>query len=409
MRFVIKTAPEKVKKIPKYTYISLFFLMYLSSGFGMSVISGTMILTLDLLLCGYLCIMRPKINPSRFGIPIICLTFALVSFFVNGEPAKQVLILMSFFVLSIVYCNANDWDDTCEAYVKIVYVICVASIILYVIDIFAPELLKMLPKVSNENIQLSTVLFAVSPRDNRNYGMFWEPGAFQTYILIAFIIEVLHFNAKNKKRLTMMIIALATTFSTAGYIAMAIAIIAILMSGMTDNVIKKTTRNTIIIILIGAIVAYFIINNYNPQLKNTLYGKIELYGETRKDDTSTGVRVNAIVDAFKVFFEHPVFGVGKTKLKSIFDSKYGHELVTCTYANWFAYFGVFVGAAMISGIYKFTAYFSRKTIVRFIIFIALMASITSEDYVMNPSILIWIFYGFDTARNKIIAEKGRKE
>ena len=308
---------------------------------------------------------------------------------------------MSFFILAISYCNSNKWEDTCEAYVKIMHLICVSSIILYAIDMLAPAILGVLPKVSNGLYEMSTIYIAVSPRENRNYGMFWEPGAFQTYIYLAFLIEVFHFKAENKKRLIILIIALVTTFSTAGYITILITLIAVLLSGMTDSMMKKSTRNTIIILVLGAIISYLIINNYYPQLSYTLFGKVQLYTHTRQDDTSTGVRVNAIVDSFKVFKENPIFGVGKTTLKSIFKSRYGHEMVTCTYANWFAYFGIFFGAFMIWGVYKFTAYFSQKLIVRFIIFVAFMTSITSEDYVMNSSILIWVFYGFAAKYDKL--------
>lgn len=394
MNYITETIANNSKKTPWHTYIALFFMMYLSSGFGISEMSGTKILLWDLLLFGYICITNLKLNIGRYGTSVLCLILALLSYLVNGEPSKQILILMSYFILSIAYCGSNEWKDTCTAYVKIMHVVCLSSIILYAIDILAPSMLNALPKVSNGNFELSTVFVAVSPKNNRNNGMFWEPGAFQTYIFLAFIIEVFHFKAENKKRLTTLIVALVTTFSTAGYITILIALIAVLMSGAADRKIKMAARNTIIIIMLGAIVAYYIINTFNPHLAYTLFGKLEVYNQTGNDDTSTGVRVNSFFDTFKIFMDNPVFGVGRTKLQGIFESKYGHEMATCTYANWFAYFGAVCGILMVSGIYKFTSYFSQKQLVRFIIFMAFMASVSSENYVMNSSILIWIFYGF---------------
>ena len=104
--------------------------------------------------------------------------------------------------------------------------------------------------------------------------------------------------------------------------------------------------------------------------------------------------MNSIIDVFKVFAENPVFGVGNTKMKKLFMDMYGHSMVTCTYANWFAYFGMLFGCLMIYGLFMFTRFFANGIPVRIVLFLAIMASITSEDYVMNPSILILIFYGF---------------
>ena len=188
-----------------------------------------------------------------------------------------------------------------------------------------------------------------------------------------------------------------TTFSTAGYAAMLIAIVAVMMSGVTNSALGKNARRIIILALIAGVVSYYIIKNVYPQLYYTVFGKLEDYGTNQAENSSTGVRMNSIIDVFKEFAENPVFGVGNTKMKKLFMDMYGHSMVTCTYANWFAYFGMLFGSLMIYGLFMFTRVFTNKIPVRIVLFLAFMASITSEDYVMNPSILILIFYGFQTA------------
>lgn len=388
-----------VKQKEKFNiYISTFLLIFLSSGFGIGNIKGTGILFSCLVLFVYIIATNIRTATKIQLLPAVCLGIAAISYAINGEDNKQTSILASYFCLAMVFCSAYDIKRWFKVYVKVMYVIAICSIVLYVIDMIMPSALSFLPKVTNSaGVEKGTILFAVTPTQNRNYGCFWEPGAFQTYLLLAFIIEVFEFNVRNKKRVITLLIALVTTFSTAGYAAMIISTVAVLLSGLTDTVLKKSARNIIIIVLIACVVAYFIIQNFYPQLWYVLFGKLENYNQTQNDNSSTGVRVNAVVEGFEIFLKNPFFGVGKTKMKYMFYTIYGHTMVTCTYVNWFAYFGTAFGCLMLYGLFMYTRNFTNRILVRFVLFVALMASITSEDYVMNPSFLIIIFYGFQAS------------
>ena len=390
------TSFEKLNMYKKAElYFASFCLIYLSSGFGVGVRGGYVLLMYFLCLFSFVYLRNFK-NASKINIPaLFCLLLAVISFIYNGEDMKQILILISYFLTAMVFCSAYDYEKWFGAYVKIMYVISVCSIILYVLDILIPSFSSYLPTVTNSMyLKKGTILFAVTPTKNRNYGCFWEPGAFQTYLVLAFIIETFIYQSKYKKRITSLLIALVTTFSTAGYASMLTAITALLVSGITDKSMSKSTRNTIIIVLLAAITAFCIIKYLYPQLYGTLFGKVEKYNVEQNDNSSTGVRLNSITKVFSVFFEHPIFGVGKTKLKDIFRLTYGHAMTTCTYANWFAYFGALFGCIMIAGLYKFTELFSKKKLIRIILFLTIISSITSENYVMNPTILMLVFYGF---------------
>lgn len=386
------------KKEKMNIYISTFLLIYLSSGFGIGAMQGSITLFYCWGVVAYILLTNKQASTKIQLLPATCMGMAVISYTVNGEEGSQTTILISYFCMAMTFCNAYSIKRWFKVYVKVMYVICICSIILYVIDMIVPSVLTYLPTVTNSvGVEKGTILFAVTPTQNRNYGCFWEPGAFQTYLLIAFIIEVFEFKVRNKKRVVALLIALVTTFSTAGYAAVMIAIVAVMMSGFTDTALKKSARNVIIIVLIAVIAAYYIIQNFYPQLAYVLFGKLEDYNQTQNDNTSTGVRVNAIVEGFKIFLENPIFGVGKTKLKIMFINMYGHDMTTCTYVNWFAYFGIVFGCLMLYGLFMFTRNFTNRLLVRWVLFAAIMASITSENYVMNPSFLILIFYGFQAA------------
>ncbi len=54
----------------------------------------------------------------------------------------------------------------------------------------------------------------------RNSGPFWEPGAFSGYLLIAFIFNFYLFDKYQKRRATILVLAILSTLSTTGFIAL---------------------------------------------------------------------------------------------------------------------------------------------------------------------------------------------
>lgn len=384
------------EKTSKYdVYISTFLLLYLNSGFGLDAISGTLVLILDFALLVFMLLNNIKSIYKIQLLPVICLLIAITSYLVNGEETKQIIILVLHFLVAMYFCCSYPVKSWTNAYVTVISLISICSLALYFINIVAPSTLEWLPPIYNSiGLKKGTILLAVTPSLNRNYGCFWEPGAFQTYIIIAFIIEFFCFGIKSKKRFMVLLLALVTTFSTAGYISATICTIAVLISSRYDNSKKRATYYVVLLIVVAVFVAYYIINRFYPQLAYVLFGKLENFQKTKNSNSSTGVRVNSIIETFRVFMQNPVFGVGKTHLKGLFRIMYGHEMVTCTYANWFAYFGLLFGLLMLFGLYCFVSIFSERASVRIMLFFAMIASITSEDYVINPSVLILIFYGY---------------
>lgn len=81
----------------------------------------------------------------------------------------------------------------------------------------------------------------------RNCGPFWEPGAFQGFINLAIIIELLGHNDRNREwhvRMLIFAITIITTFSTGGYIVLSICIIYFVVSN-----IRLSNNNKMILLI----------------------------------------------------------------------------------------------------------------------------------------------------------------
>lgn len=84
----------------------------------------------------------------------------------------------------------------------------------------------------------------------RNSGMFWEPGAFQGYINIAFLLYIdkfIVFFREYRKHFIVLLIALLTTFSTTGYLVLFVIITLAVMKNTRNKLAKVFITTSIII------------------------------------------------------------------------------------------------------------------------------------------------------------------
>lgn len=392
----ISVINDETEKWSFFKLAFVFFIIYLSSSFSLSVYTGAMRLCFFII---YFIIMLyyALFNRCEIKIPAICiptLGLAMFSYFVNFDNTKYYTIIMLYYGVALLFIIVIDIKTWFKYYLQIMYIIALCSLIMYAMSMFAPSLINLLPETSNSmGLTTHTVFIALSPINARNQGPFWEPGAFQTYLAIAIIIEIFAFKVGSKFRLTTLILAMITTFSSAGYIVLMGIILCTLVDGMLDNKITKQAKYLLIIGLFGIIISNYIIVNFYPHLYYTLIGKLENFSVTNAG-TSAGTRATAIYGGLKVFWENMLTGVGITKYRNYFLYNYGHTMTTCTYVNWFAVYGIFYGSIMCAGAFKFTKYFSSKTLTRLLLTIVIFLSISSEDYLINPSILIMWFFGF---------------
>lgn len=380
-----------------YASICTFFLLYLSSAFSLSPLGGTIrlilfgILTLFIMLFGFL--HRQK----GMTIPFLSLCMFLIattSNLFNGESVKTHFIVALYFFLSIIFCAFININIFAKVYVKVMYLLALCSVVLYFVDIIGVPL-DFLPSTQNVmELETKTIFLALAPINGRNLGLFWEPGAFQTYLCLALIIDAFVFKFEKKLRATVIIVAIITTFSSSGYIALILIMIALALTAAIEN---DGRRNMFIILcafLVGLYMASVIIKNYFPHLEYTLFGKLEgLFVDDIDSETSAGVRYNSIVEGFTVFLKNPVFGVGLTKMNAYFEENFGNTMTTCTFVNWFAYFGIGYGLISVYSFFRLSRYFSNKKILRIILCVVLFIIVFSENYALNPSIMIITIYG----------------
>jgi hypothetical protein len=194
-------------------------------------------------------------------------------------------------------------------YIKIIYIFSIISFVFVFISIFSPELYKYLStlpavlgtdplKGSDDcliifNFEREKVLGII-----RNPGPFYEAGAFACYLNLALILNSIKSKLNSKENI-IFIIAILTTFSSAGY--------AILMFFLTTKIIISS-KNRHFIKLVGAAIIFALSwQAYNnlPFLKEKLetqYSKQTEFYQSRSHVGRFGSALSDLTDLKGYFF-----------------------------------------------------------------------------------------------------------
>lgn len=383
---------------------SIFMIIFLTSSFVVcnDIFSSaiTMALWLLLLLLHYKWI---RFQNTRLLIPTIIMLVCMgISTFFNSEDIRVYVLLCFSYFVSMLIVSKISWEEFKELYCKVLYLLCLISIICYIAYFFIPQLNSLFVVNNKAGISYSNLILYVNTSHYlRNMGMFWEPGAFQTFIILAILFEV-NKSVINRRYILVMVIALFTTYSTTGYIGLLMAVIYWYSKKGVGNGKKIAI---IILAVVGVSFIYFnpAINSilFGNSLSNgqaTVFGKIFKFfssepGGTAKVLSSSDVRYNSIFEVLKAFFERPIVGYGYQGLINR-TRQYTAGMNTCTFVNWFSTYGLVYGIVSVGGIISL-AKKENKNILSSILFVFTMFIITmSENYAQNAFIFMLVLYGY---------------
>lgn len=139
----------------------------------------------------------------------------------------------------------------------------------------------------------------------RNCGMFWEPGAFQGYIMLAFLMFMDDFKAfynKYTKSFWILTVALVTTYSTTGYVVFALYMFLV----FSENIKKSPLMLIMTVILVLFFVWAFLRFDF---LGEKMMNEYESAQEVGEGDVSW-TRMGSAVIAWQNVLRHPLIGNG---------------------------------------------------------------------------------------------------
>lgn len=384
-----------------WKYLVVFGLLFLSTSFVVTndIVSNGITIMLWLLLIT-ICIWKSSAKiDNRAFLTGICLSFILI--ITNVLAGMGIIIAIKIVVIvvgAMLTVSALSISEFCHSYVKVVRLLCIASLIGWILHFIVPDLFNNFIVINSVGKQFSNWGLYVQAAGKgysliRNQGMMWEPGAFATFIALAMLFEV--YQKKNEMEFKYIALYLATslsTFSTTGIVAVLLLCLYLVLASNQDRSLK---RKIIIVCLIAVIVLLPFQSLFFDQNTNSTFGKI--LGYINNSDSgkisSTSIRVNAITKCFQAFIEKPIMGWGFDGLRNR-TYEYTFGMNTCTFINYFAAYGIFFGFIVITGLWRFSKKLSSKGMDALFIIVFFFIITSTENYVHNALFFAISFYGY---------------
>lgn len=332
-------------------------------------------------------------------IPLFFLTLGMI---LNLSISGGYILKAILIILGVLITNNFKFEKFCEIFTKIMIFIAIYSLIAYILSYsFVPyvnNVLNKFPVLDRAGIQYFYNLFFTNIPvgeyyRHRNYGIFWEPGAYQAYLNIAIVMLLfVKFELKRKKlSLVILIIAVLTTLSTTGYFALIIILSAYVFDN-NGNIRNRIAKEKLFLIGLFICGIFFIISN--DYLIDKVFGKLSMGIES----SSYSARFLSISYNLKIFLSNPIVGVGPRKYAIMFE-----ELVKLNPSIWamqtntilgmFATYGVVIGGIFVYLLWKVCNRIGTNYISTLLIFMAFVVLLFMEDFNYSMFFNVFVYWG----------------
>lgn len=392
---------EKMSRIKEYSItIMVFIMIYVNSSYNVAIFDGVYIIGISLVAALFILFSQKRIivNRNLILVLLIMIVSIFVTSIITKDTMKDAAIMISAIFVSAIFIFSIEFKQYCKIYNKLMFSIASFSLVVYVIAMFYPDLIRLFPSTYfRQNFEVYNLgLTFINLKSNliRNMGIFWEPGAYQTYLVFALLIEIFNDQKTNRFAFSVFMISLITTWSTTGLINCLLIILIYIIHRNSEHKFKYF-RITVGLFFLS--IFFIIVYSVLPyELQYAAVGKITNYLSSQSNNQiSAHVRFTSTLFPLRAFMRSPVVGVGYVGLtESVLPA--GHTMITNTPVNWFASYGVLFGTLSFLGISKF----AKKLVNNFgfntylLVLIAIILSITTEQYLRNVSMLIFVMYGF---------------
>jgi hypothetical protein len=376
------------------TYISMYFLSF-----------ATRIVLLLVAIFTLFCVYK-KIKIAFNIIIYVSLfsLFSMISVFINKDSSNYFYSLIIIILIGGLFSTAIGLKEFAYKYNKVMFFICVYSLLLLILSlVFKNKFINHFPKFNHygSNYSEGYTIFINGVFSNihltwtgdievRNYGPFTEPGKYQFYILLAFIIEVFYFTKEQRsiKRTIVYLITCISTFSTAGIIFVLLLLVLYLISNTNDS----RTRSSIFVVITLLLISVINIERIDF-IKNI---EISVFKITNKG-ISYMSRWGSLVGNIKSWLEKPLFGWGYSGFYT--GGAFYREYTlynTNTLFSIFAMFGIVPGVTFLYGLCRIVSILEVRKIEKYLIFLIIFLS-TCNELLMDSIILnVFIFSAFQT-------------
>ena len=318
---------------------------------------------------------------------LICVVCVSLSSIMNFD--RSLIGPIKIFCLIIGYYIATELDKKrfIKAFLTMMTVIAVASLIVYIFEdyIISSNIFPVITGYKGQRFVIA--LFSnvrISVDSIRNWGPFWEPGAYQAYEIVTLLFlmfDDIEFKHKNLI-IIIHVITIGTIMSTTGFLAVPFLLIAFILVRSTNK--KFLFLKIAIVVIAFGFILWFM---SSPYFDAIFTSKFEMGSDID--------RIVTVRYGLQLFLQKPIFGYS-----SAYTAKF-HEIagqsfsITNTYVANLVVFGLIMGVLSVAFIYRFVKSYRKSVIVTLLIFISLIVSFSGEKMLYCPLFSFMMFYRAD--------------
>lgn len=316
---------------------------------------------------------------------MLCISMAITILVTNDSNVSSYIAIGMQIITALIIATNVNYRDFKRTYIRIMFVLASISIVAFAISQVYPNIVYNFKKTDAiESLCYYNAYVYVFPgvvgysRDivfNRNLGIFWEPGAYQSFLNLALLFlldgdEKIFSNRTSKVYLAVFAFTVLTTFSTTGYLVLALIVVA-----YWNKIKKDYFKNsisfeiTILLIILASIVANkygFQISDFNMKEK---VGTGSVYSRLTLDQLS---HISLLGMSFSKYYDQELFS--------------GNSIL-----HTFICLGCIFGGVLIYGYIRYAFKMTKKTMIALI---ALIMCFLSESLIWRPLFLYLIFSSF---------------
>lgn len=395
-------------KNKKGFFISIFYIIIIVANSGyllqvadtvyIKVIQYLTMLISGILFIKFLIFDLKKDRLSKLVIPLfIVFLSSFLSMIANMEYFLPYLNFWAIVFTSFYIVYKYDKDIIINRFIDTMVVIAIVSILfsLWIIFIGLPPT-NSLVSTKNSTTEFYNYYIFFYPKlwSNvmfRNQGIFWEPGLFSSYLLFALVFEIYYKKVINKFKLLILMLAVLTTFSTAGIILLIPIIILYLDKSVSKSNFKNLWIVTLIIITFLLILFYdrliILFVNFSPQVFSKLLG----------EQQTTITRFSAPILNMFIFKQNIFFGAGLTGSTELFMQEQfifnvDSQTSTSTYfLSSFGLGGIFYTVWWIKGVVGLNNISLLSKAIMLFIFLTILNK-EPHSFLMGTWLILFIFY-----------------
>jgi len=343
-----------------------------------------------------------KINHKKILYPVLLSTGISISMLVHEIIGINYLQRIVLVWLACAFSEFYEKERVIYAYVKVMRFIAAYSLVCFVLS---PILLQIpFPSLYCGNIVYKNLLFTnLSTYSLRNYGPFWEPGAYQIYLNLALFFVIRDPKRFNYRDLLLFGITVLSTVSTAGIIVLGLIVMYYLLSVSTN---KQSSSKVVSWLIVASLAVGGIFYMYkNIEFTDSFFNKLTALSENYKDKNSENVssytRLYSVYANISAIREYPLSGMGIDGLTDYGLNKFDITANTNTILATAATYGLFVGIVYLLLLFKSIIDKKRRMLGNCIILVVFLIFLSTENMMVSLPMWTILFYGLPQRRQAV--------